>query len=264
MKANWRPVRNSAASGRLRADVQNRGCVRERACRIKLVLSDCDGVLTDGGVYYSDMGETLKRFNIRDGMGVERLRILAGIESGIVSGERSPSLRKRAEKLGMTECHLGAKDKAAMVQSILDRRGLTRQEVAYIGDDVNDLPAFAMAGLSACPADAENEVKAAADVVLVRLGGQGAFREFAEIFLPRWVLRFEAFLQPDSTTVGNADSVCFLSGTVTAPYTPLSQDNDAVKTRPLELMGKSDVNEAAALQGGFSTILAAQFFFALG
>lgn len=155
----------------------------ERACRIKLVLTDCDGVLTDGGVYYSELGERLKRFNIRDGMGVERLRRLAGIETGIVSGELSPSVPVRAEKLGITECHLGTKDKAATVLSILKRRGLTGDQVAYIGDDVNDLPAFTVAGLTGCPGDAEEEVKAVADVVLVRPGGYGAFREFAELLL---------------------------------------------------------------------------------
>lgn len=157
--------------------------LRERARCIKLVLSDCDGVLTDGGVYYSELGERLKRFSIRDGMGVERLWTLTGIETGIVSGELSPAVLQRAEKLGITECHLGAKDKAATLQSILSRRGLARHEIAYIGDDVNDLPAFGFAGLTACPGDAEDVVKTAADVVLVRPGGYGAFREFAEILL---------------------------------------------------------------------------------
>lgn len=159
--------------------------LRERMRRIKLVLTDCDGVLTDGGVYYSDIGERLKRFNIRDGMGVERLRKLAGIETGIVSGELSPAVLKRAEKLGITECHLGAKDKAATVRLIQSRRGFERDQIAYIGDDVNDLPAFGVVGLTGCPGDADDEVKGAADVVLVRPGGYGAFREFAEIVL-KW------------------------------------------------------------------------------
>jgi 3-deoxy-D-manno-octulosonate 8-phosphate phosphatase (KDO 8-P phosphatase) len=153
------------------------------ARRLKLVLTDCDGVLTDGGVYYSERGEELKRFNIRDGMGVERLRNLAGIETGVVTGEFSGSVSRRAEKLGIAECHLGAKDKAAVVRSIMERLNLHSGEVAYLGDDVNDLPAFAVVGLTACPADALDEVKAAAHVILERPGGQGAFREFAEIVL---------------------------------------------------------------------------------
>ena len=155
----------------------------DRAHGLKLVLTDCDGVLTDGGVYYSERGEELKRFNIRDGMGVERLRNLAGVETGIVTGEFSVSVTKRAEKLGIAECHLGAKNKAAVVRGILERREFNADEVAYVGDDVNDLPAFAMVGLTACPGDAFEEVKTAADVVLTRAGGQGAFREFAELIL---------------------------------------------------------------------------------
>ena len=154
-----------------------------RASRVKLVLTDCDGVLTDGGVYYSAMGEEMKRFNIRDGMGVGRLRNLAGVETGIVTGEHSPSVVQRAKKLGITECHLGAKDKAAVVYGILRRLQLGAEEVAYLGDDVNDLPAFAVAGLTACPADAFETVQAAAHLVLGQPGGHGAFREFAEFIL---------------------------------------------------------------------------------
>lgn len=153
------------------------------ACRLKLVLTDCDGVLTDGGVYYSERGEELKRFNIRDGMGVERLRTLAGIETGIVTGEISPAVSRRAEKLGISECHLGAKDKASVVRAVLERLNLSFDEAAYLGDDVNDLLAFAVVGLTACPGDALDEVKAAAHVILEKPGGYGAFREFVEIIL---------------------------------------------------------------------------------
>lgn len=154
-----------------------------RARRIRLVLTDCDGVLTDGGVYYGEHGEVMKRFNIKDGMGTERLKKLAGIDTGIVTGERSPSVRKRAEKLHIAECHLWCKDKDATLREILERLNLRSEEVAYIGDDVNDLPAFALCGLTACPADAVDQVKAVVDVVLERPGGHGAFREFAELIL---------------------------------------------------------------------------------
>jgi 3-deoxy-D-manno-octulosonate 8-phosphate phosphatase (KDO 8-P phosphatase) len=154
-----------------------------RALRLRLILTDCDGVLTDGGVYYSERGEELKRFNIRDGMAVERLRKLAGIETGIVTGEMSASVARRAEKLAITELHLGTKDKAATVRAVMERLNLGSHQVAYVGDDVNDLPAFAVAGLTACPGDAFSEVRAAADVVLNRPGGHGVFREFAELVL---------------------------------------------------------------------------------
>ena len=157
--------------------------LRERLRRVKLVLTDCDGVLTDGSVYYSELGERFKRFNIRDGMGVERLRVLANVESAIVTGEVSESVVRRAEKLGIVECHLGAKDKASVVRSILARRDLSGAEVAYLGDDVNDLPGFELAGVTACPRDAVDEIKMRADIVLTHRGGEGAFREFAEILL---------------------------------------------------------------------------------
>src|SRR6476661_5137089 len=101
-----------------------------RARRIRLVLTDCDGVLTDGGVYYSERGEEMKRFNIRDGMGVERLRN-QGIATGIITGEVSPSVRTRAAKLRIEELHLGIKDKPACLQEIMTRTGLRADEIAF-------------------------------------------------------------------------------------------------------------------------------------
>ncbi len=154
-----------------------------KAQAIKLLLTDCDGVLTDGGVYYSEYGEQLKKFNIRDGMAVERLRDIVAVEVGIVSGERSGSLRQRATKLAITECHLGVKDKAAILRDITQRKGIALHQVAYIGDDVNDLEVLEMAGLSACPSDAFRKVKSAVDVVCRARGGEGAFREFAEMII---------------------------------------------------------------------------------
>src|SRR5580704_11422278 len=94
---------------------------KERAKKIKLVLTDVDGVLTDNGVYYGENGEVLKRFSIRDGMGVERLRKLCGIGTGFVTGETSPSVARRAEKLGIRELHLGVKNKLERLQEILER-----------------------------------------------------------------------------------------------------------------------------------------------
>lgn len=155
----------------------------ERARAIRMVITDCDGVLTDNGVYYGAEGEILKRFSIRDGMGVERLRTLAGIATGIVTGEQSPSIRRRVEKLGIEECHLGILDKAAVLQSIACRRTLPLAAIAYIGDDINDLGAMSLAGLCACPTDALPEVKNRSDFICTQAGGHGAFREFAEFIL---------------------------------------------------------------------------------
>ena len=157
--------------------------ITEKASKIKLLLTDCDGVLTDGGVYYGENGEVLKRFDIRDGMGVERLKNLANVETGIITGEVSPSVKMRAEKLKITELHLGIKDKLALLASILERKNLQPDEVAYIGDDVNDLEIMQRIGFSACPADAMVFNRNIADYVCENKGGHGAFREFAELII---------------------------------------------------------------------------------
>ena len=156
--------------------------IQARARRIKLVLTDSDGVLTDNGVYYSANGEELKRFSIRDGMGVERLRH-HGIASGIVTGEMSPSVAKRAEKLLITELHLGIKDKAGRLHEILARTGLKAEEVAFIGDDTNDVEILGLVGLSACPGDATSFARAVADFHCQTAGGHGCFRELAEFII---------------------------------------------------------------------------------
>lgn len=159
--------------------------LRARARAIRLVLSDNDGVWTDTGVYYSDGGEQMKRFSIRDGMGVARLRD-AGIATGVVSGELSGSLRMRAEKLRLEHVYLGVGDKAALFPEILKRAGLTPGEVAFIGDDVNDLPLMTIlgpSGLTGAPADAMPAVLREVHYRCRARGGHGAFREFAE-----WIL----------------------------------------------------------------------------
>jgi 3-deoxy-D-manno-octulosonate 8-phosphate phosphatase (KDO 8-P phosphatase) len=153
---------------------------KEKASRIKLLLTDVDGVLTDNGVYYGESGEVLKRFSIRDGMGVERLRKLCGIDTGIVTGELSPSVARRAEKLHTTQLHLGVKDKRGRLAEIMEKSHLEWEEIAFIGDDVNDLEVLGKVGLSACPADAMAEVSRMVHYRCVMKGGEGAFREFAE------------------------------------------------------------------------------------
>lgn len=158
-----------------------------RARRVRLVLTDCDGVLTDNGVYYSARGEELKRFSIRDGMGVERLRN-AGIAAAIITGENAEMVLRRAEKLKM-RAHLGIKDKASYLASALED-GMTLEHVAYIGDDVNDLEVMAKLdahGLTASPADAMPEVRSRTHYVTKAPGGHGAFRDFVE-----WILAARA------------------------------------------------------------------------
>jgi len=155
----------------------------KKARKIKLVLTDNDGVLTDTGVYYSDDGEMLKRFSIRDGMGVERLKKILQIETGIVTGELSGSVKKRAEKLGIKELHLGIKDKPNLLKQILKEKNLKTENVAFIGDDVNDVELIKVVGLSASPADAMPDIKKIVDYVCDEKGGNGAFREFAELII---------------------------------------------------------------------------------
>lgn len=154
-----------------------------KAKKIKLVLTDCDGVLTDTGVYYGPDGEVLKRFSIRDGMGVERLRKIVNIETGIVTGENSDIVKARAQKLDITELHLGIKNKSELLDKILDSTGLISEEIAFIGDDTNDIEIMKKVGLSAAPADATKFAKDVANIILKNSGGNGAFREFAEIII---------------------------------------------------------------------------------
>ena len=156
-----------------------------RAAGIRLLVSDVDGVLTDAGVYYGAKGEKLKRFSMRDGMGVERLRE-AKIDTAFLTREDSPIVVQRAHKLRVSHTHLGVRDKAEFLARWLLNIGLSLTEVAYIGDDVNDVAALAWvaeAGLAACPNDAVSEVEAVVQFVTRARGGHGAFREVCDLIL---------------------------------------------------------------------------------
>jgi len=156
-----------------------------RACRLRLLLSDVDGVLTDAGVYYSARGEELKRFSVRDGMGVERLRE-AGIATAFLTRENSDIVAARAAKLRITKVHLGVRDKLGHFPALLADAQLAPEQVAYIGDDLNDLELLqrvAEVGLTAAPADAAEELLGCVHHVTVAPGGHGAFRQFADFIL---------------------------------------------------------------------------------
>jgi 3-deoxy-D-manno-octulosonate 8-phosphate phosphatase (KDO 8-P phosphatase) len=155
----------------------------KRAAKIKLLLTDVDGVLTDTGVYYSAKGEEMKRFSIRDGMGIERLRELVGVETGILTRENSGIVKSRAQKLKIEELHLGVFEKEKTLEEILSRRNLSADEVAYIGDDTNDIEIMMKVGLSACPNDATNFAKKISDIIVNSKGGFGAVRDLAEIII---------------------------------------------------------------------------------
>lgn len=157
-----------------------------RAVAVKLVLTDCDGVLTDAGVYYSERGEELKRFSLRDGMGVELLRD-SGLGTAIITRERSLVVQKRAEKLKLPFLFEGVRDKHAHLPEIMRATGFSAGELAYIGDDVNDLPIMVeiaeRGGLIAAPADAIDQVTKVVHYRTKAFGGFGAFREFADLIL---------------------------------------------------------------------------------
>jgi YrbI family 3-deoxy-D-manno-octulosonate 8-phosphate phosphatase len=150
--------------------------------RIRLFATDVDGVLTDAGMYYSESGEELKKFNTRDGMGIKLLQ-RAGLITAIVTQERTKLVAWRGEKLMMPEVHQGVMDKLSLMREMAARHGLSMDEVAYIGDDINDLATLKAVGFSATPADGMPAVVEAVDYVCVKKGGEGAVREIIEMIL---------------------------------------------------------------------------------
>jgi 3-deoxy-D-manno-octulosonate 8-phosphate phosphatase (KDO 8-P phosphatase) len=154
----------------------------QRCRALKLVLSDVDGVMTDGTVLLLPGGEEAKAFHVRDGLGVV-LAHRAGLKTGILSGRSSGVVERRATELGMAIVRQGVADKAAELREILGREGLEAREVAFVGDDINDLPVLTEVGLSAAPADAPMEVRLQAFMVTDARGGQGCLREFIEAIL---------------------------------------------------------------------------------
>ena len=157
--------------------------LKKKLEKIKVVLTDNDGVLTDTGVYFSVKGEEFKRFSIRDGMGVERMRKYAGVETIIITGEESGSVRTRAEKLKIKEYYLGVKKKEELLPEIMRRNNVTPEEIAFIGDDSNDVEIMKLVGFRATPSDGMSFIKELADYVCENKGGNGAFREVAELII---------------------------------------------------------------------------------
>jgi len=175
--------------------------VRQNLERVRLLVLDVDGVLTDGTLIYSVDGEERKQFSVRDGLGI-RLLLQAGVQVAIITGRGSEIVRTRCEELGIRSdlIVLGSRDKGAdldRIESLLDIRD--RLEVAAMGDDLPDLPLLARAGFAACPADAAPEVAAASDLVCGAEGGRGAVRELAEILLKsqsKWLDQIDCWLTP--------------------------------------------------------------------
>jgi 3-deoxy-D-manno-octulosonate 8-phosphate phosphatase (KDO 8-P phosphatase) len=164
--------------------------------RIRLFATDVDGVLTDAGMYYAESGDEWKKFNTRDGMGIKLLQ-RAGIITAIVTQERTKLVARRAEKLAIPELHQGVMDKLLLVSEMAVRHGLTLSQVAYIGDDINDLETLKAVGFSATPADGMPQVAAAVDYICQKKGGEGAVREIIEMILEAQGLNSK-FIIPNS------------------------------------------------------------------
>jgi len=156
--------------------------LHEKLQAIELLVMDVDGTLTDGAMYFSGSGEELKRFSTRDGMGINLLQ-LAGIDTAIMTSESSPIVTARATKLKIKYVVLGSKNKYRALMDLAEKLGLPLKKIAYIGDDVNDIPPFKLAGVKACPADSVLQIKELADYICTATGGNGAVREFADLIL---------------------------------------------------------------------------------
>jgi 3-deoxy-D-manno-octulosonate 8-phosphate phosphatase (KDO 8-P phosphatase) len=159
-----------------------------KAQEIKVLITDVDGVLTDGRIIYDDNGLEYKEFSVRDGQIMRFLRN-AGIKTGVITGRESQVVINRCKELNFDFHHHGAKNKLKIWDEVINKLGIEEVNVAYVGDDLLDIPLFKKAGLSASPPDAPEYVREKADFILNTKGGRGAFREFADFILAaqgRW------------------------------------------------------------------------------
>ncbi len=152
--------------------------------RLRLLLLDVDGTLTDGGMYYSEKGDEMKRFYVKDGMALNRVMKMHGLEVGLISASSTPGLiGKRASILGIDRVYAGKGSKIQVAEAWMEEIACKPEQVAFIGDDLNDISLMKKVGLSACPADASPSVKEIVDLILSKNGGEGCIREFLEDFM---------------------------------------------------------------------------------
>jgi YrbI family 3-deoxy-D-manno-octulosonate 8-phosphate phosphatase len=163
--------------------LKNKNLENTKKCKdIKLVISDVDGVLTDGGMYYSTKGEIMKKFNTKDGMGVELLR-KNNIKTILMTKENSSIVIKRGKKIKADKIFIDMDNKEIKLDQICNSFSLNPSNIAYIGDDVNDLNIMKLVGFSACPADAEQEILDISNYICKKEGGKGVFREVTNLIL---------------------------------------------------------------------------------
>ncbi len=156
--------------------------VVEKVKRVRLLIMDVDGVMTDGRILYTDHGVEIKAFNVKDGLAVKLLR-KAGIDSAIITARKSIAVKQRSSELAINLMYQGVADKRDAFSEILKKTGLNPDEIAFIGDDLQDLPVMNKVGFTAAPADAVADVRARVDYITQVEGGRGAVREVAEIIL---------------------------------------------------------------------------------
>jgi len=160
----------------------SRAAILRRLARIQLFALDVDGVLTDGGVYYTDDGLQLRKFNVRDGVGMQSVQA-AGVVLALVTASNAPAIRHRAKVLGVNHVFIGVEDKLGVVTALCGDLGIGLDRVAYVGDDINDAGVLGAVGAPMTVADAAPQAKAAAAYVTERNGGAGAVREICELLL---------------------------------------------------------------------------------
>ena len=171
--------------------------MQDKLSKIKLLALDVDGVLTDGTINIGDNGELFKGFNAKDGLGIS-CALRSGLKVAIITGRKSEIIHKRSSELGITLLCEGVKDKYVELIKLTKELALTKEEVAYMGDDLNDLPAFRAAGFSFAPQDAASEVIANADCVVAKDGGRGAVRTAVEMILKaqsKWEALVASYLE---------------------------------------------------------------------
>ena len=152
--------------------------------KIKMLVMDVDGTLTDGKIYIGENGEVMKAFNVKDGYGIVMAK-KQGILPVIITGRKSKIVKERAKELGIEELYQGIEDKVEVLKAVAQKHGILLEEVAYIGDDVNDLGCMKVCGLTACPNDAIDEVINDVDYKCEKSGGNGAVREFIDFIINR-------------------------------------------------------------------------------
>jgi 3-deoxy-D-manno-octulosonate 8-phosphate phosphatase (KDO 8-P phosphatase) len=156
--------------------------LQKRLSKVEMLALDVDGTLTDGSLYYSDSGEELKKFNVKDGQGLKTL-MQAGVTVAIISASSSTSILHRAKKLGVPHVFIGIEDKLAVLQSLCELLGIDLSQIAYAGDDVNDLTAMQAVACPFTVADAAPENKECAIYITQRSGGDGAVREICDLLM---------------------------------------------------------------------------------